>query len=300
MVEPRVARRNWNMLGVPIDSVGEPGGTELGPQALLDAGLLDRSALEDRGATAARLRDATRDGASGVVAWSDVLTLSTELAEKVAELVDPTRPLLVAGGCCTLVPGVLGGLARVGVRPRLVYVDAHLDLYDGRNSPTGEAADMPLAVALGVGPAGWARAAGIDHPIAAEDVVLAGPRDMAEAAGLGSALPEDLGVELIDTQAVRSAGAGSTAERLRRFASAGADGFWVHVDLDVLDPEVFPATDAFVADGLGWDELTDLVRPLVADPACLGMNLVCFNPEKDDAAGTNAERIAELLGAVLV
>ena len=37
----------------------------------------------------------------------------------------------------------------------LVYVDGHLDFYDGVTSPTGEAADMPIAVLLGDGPAPW-------------------------------------------------------------------------------------------------------------------------------------------------
>jgi arginase len=46
----------------------------------------------------------------------------------------------------------MGGLRAEGEDVRLVYLDGHVDLYDGRTSPTGEAADMPLAVLLGAGP----------------------------------------------------------------------------------------------------------------------------------------------------
>ena len=138
-----------------------PGGTELAPGALLDAGLEDAITLGERDATLTLLRDPARDPGSGVVAFEQVLALSAEIREKSAALASANDgPLLVLGGCCTLVPAVLGGLADSGRTPRIAYVDGHLDLYDGDNSETGEAADMPLAVALGRGPAGWLDAAG--------------------------------------------------------------------------------------------------------------------------------------------
>ena len=64
------------------------------------------------------------------------------------------------GGCCSLLPGALAGARRVDGRVGLVYLDGHLDLYDGVTSPTGEAADMPISVVLGRGPQAWVDAAG--------------------------------------------------------------------------------------------------------------------------------------------
>lgn len=294
-------KRTWNLLSVPIDSVGRPGGTELAPEALLEAGLADVVELGERDATLTLLRDPERDPASGVVAFDQVLELSAEIRAKTAALVAGDDPLLVLGGCCTLVPAVLGGLADSGRTPRIAYVDGHLDLYDGINSETGEAADMPLAVALGRGPAGWLEAAG-DYRLDPADLTIVGFRDLEEAQDLGSLLPCDLPAGLfLSTPDVRDAGPGAIGSGVAtRFAGGdGRDGgFWVHIDLDVLDESVFPATDAFVAGGLDWDELTDLVRPLLASDSCLGLNLVCFNPEKDPD-GESGRRIVELLGATL-
>ena len=59
-------------------------------------------------------------------------------------------PFLI-GGCCTMVPGALAGVADVRGSVGLAHLDGHLDLYDEKSSPLGEAADMPVAVALGVG-----------------------------------------------------------------------------------------------------------------------------------------------------
>ena len=152
--------RRWSLLSVPIDSVGRPGGTELAPEALLNAGLADAVALGERAATTTLLRDPERDPDTGVVSSAAVLDLTGEVRRRTAELTAGTDPLLVLGGCCTLVPGLLGGLADAGHTPRVAYVDGHLDLYDGASSETGEAADMPVAVALGRGPEGWFEAAG--------------------------------------------------------------------------------------------------------------------------------------------
>ncbi len=289
--------RTWNLLSVPIDSVGRPGGTELAPEALLDAGLAEAVELRERDATLTLLRDPHRDPRSGVVAFDQVLDLSREIRAKTAELAARDEPLLVLGGCCTLVPAVLGGLADTGRTPRIAYVDGHLDLYDGTNSETGEAADMPLAVALGRGPDGWLEAAGV-YRLDPADLAILGFRDLEEARDLGSLLPDDLpGGTFTDTPAVREAGPGAVASAVaERLAERG--GYWVHIDLDVLDEAVFPATDAFVADGLDWEELADLAGPLLADDCCLGLNLVCFNPEKD-RNGESARRIVELLGSTL-
>ncbi len=292
--------RTWNLLSVPIDSVGRPGGTELGPEALLKAGLADAVALGERDATVTLLRDPDRDPDSGVVSFATVLELTREVRAKTAALAPGDDPLLVLGGCCTLVPGVLGGLADRGHTPRIAYVDGHLDLYDAASSPTGEAADMPLAVALGRGPAGWLDAAG-GRRLESGELALLGFRDLEEARDLGSVLPADLGGgTYVDTPGIREVGPAATGAAIAaRLAGAGeGDGYWVHLDLDVLDESVFPATDAFVAGGLDWDELGELLEPLLAGPDCLGVNVVCFNPEKD-RDGASAGRVVALLAATL-
>ena len=49
--------RTWQCLGVPIDCVAQPGGTELAPDSLRHAGVGDGPPLIDLGDTRSRLRD---------------------------------------------------------------------------------------------------------------------------------------------------------------------------------------------------------------------------------------------------
>jgi arginase len=66
------------------------------------------------------------------------------------------RPLLL-GGDCTLLLGVFQALPRGS---GLWFVDGHADFYDGDSSPTGEAADMELAILTGHAAAGLLEARG--------------------------------------------------------------------------------------------------------------------------------------------
>lgn len=59
------------------------------------------------------------------------------------------------------------------------------------------------------------------------------------------------------------------------------DGFWVHLDADVLDPSVMPAVDSPDPEGLQPRELTDLLGPLLTSPACVGLNITIYDPDLD-------------------
>ena len=78
-------------------------------------------------------------------------------------------------------------------------------------------------------------------------------------------------------------------ERLR-----DADGFWLHLDLDVLSKAELPAVDYAADDGVTWDELLALLRPVLADPALLGADVTILNPTMDPD-GRYAARAVELL-----
>ncbi len=67
----------------------------------------------------------------------------------------------------------------------------------------------------------------------------------------------------------------------RAFEIPELDGFWVHLDADVLDPTVMPAVDSPDPDGLFPDELVALLRPLLASPHCVGLDVTIYDPDLD-------------------
>jgi arginase len=288
----------WTVLGVPIDSVGRAGGTELAPAAFREAGLVERLGIADRGDVAVRIRGDARDPETGIVGSDDVLAMTVAVRSAVRSLVAAGERPLVLGGCCALVPGALSGVRDAAGRVGIASVDGHVDVYDGRTSPTGEGADMPLAVALGFGPDRWVEAAGGPSVAPGEGVVL-GARDPEEAVVVEGLLEGDLADLLVlspddlRAQGLQEAGA-LAAERL----AAGPGRFWIHLDVDVLDEQAMPATDYLMPNGLEWEELAELLGPLCASPAVAGLSVGCLNPEKDPD-GRLTQRTCDLVVGAL-
>jgi len=268
-------------LGVPIDSVGRSGGTELAPTALRGLGLVEAIRAVDVGDLDVAIRGDERDPVTGLVASDDVLATSRTIRAAVAGLMaDGARPFLM-GGCCSELVGALAGARDVLGRIGLAYVDGHLDLYDGETSPTGEAADMPVSVLLGFGPAAWGAAVG-GASVRPDDVAILGYRDLEESLADGMRHPDGVGgLTHRSNEAVRERGPSATGAEVAGALVSSAGSFWLHLDVDVLDEAVFPATDYLMPDGLTWDELQALIGPLASHPELIGASIGCYNPEKD-------------------
>src|SRR6476646_1039500 len=177
--------RPFTFLGVPIDSVGRSGGTEHAPAAFRGHSRDgDPWSMSDAGDLDVRIRGDVRDPASGVIAIDDVVAMTRAVADAVDGLRRDGRIPFVMGGCCSLVPGALAGARRRDASIGLIYLDGHLDLYDGETSPTGEAADMPIAVVLGRGPSAWVGVAG-GLSVDAGDLALLAYRDLDESQAYG-------------------------------------------------------------------------------------------------------------------
>jgi arginase len=279
-------------VGVPIDSVGRAGGTEHGPAALRELGLA--AALgADGGDLAVRIRGDERDQATGLLGSADVLaTTSAIRAAVTGRIAAGERPFL-AGGCCAELPGALAGARDARGPIGLVHVDGHLDLYDGATSPTGEAADMPIAVALGLGPGAWVEACG-SATVAPDRLAIVGFRDREESREYGMRQPEDLAVKPLLWSAADIHGADPAAIGAEVAEAMAAEPFWLHLDVDVLDQAVFPATDYLMPGGLDWDELNAVLAPLLAAPALIGASVACYNPDKDSDRACGRALVAAL------
>ena len=81
---------------------------------------------------------------------------------------------------------------------------------------------------------------------------------------------------------------------LARVASSDLSGFWIHVDADVLNPEVMPAVGSPEPGGPDIDELAALLARLIDDPKALGIAISLYDPSLDPDR-SSAARLVELL-----
>ena len=285
-------RKPLTILEAPLDCSGTGRGEERAPAALLDAGLGELLGAGTAGVADALIRDSARDPTTGVVGAVEIRRAAASIAAGAEQILEAGELPVVVGGDCTLLLGVFDAVeAGCG----LWFVDGHADFYDGASSPTGEAADMDLAILTGHGPAGWYGDA--DAPLDPRSVFVLGHRpDELGADTAHENARVDSAIRARTTAQVRDRGAAATGAEAR--AALGDRPAWLHIDLDVVDETALPAVTYPQPLGLGWDELISLARPLAAAPNLLGVSIADFNPDRD-AEGIHAERTVEAIASIL-
>ena len=286
------------VLGVPSDCSGRFAGCQLMPAALREAGLIESLGVEDRGNVQVAIADPRRDPATGVVGLADLLNQSHVVRDHTQKLLtDGLRPLLI-GGDCTLLIGVAAALARTHPAAGLLFLDGHLDCYDGATSTTGEGADMELAVLLGVGAQPLLDFGEAIPAFPHERVIVLGPFDQADAAADGAPDPREFApnTTIVTIDQLSADPIGHTRDALRALDQR-ADGFWLHLDLDVLSSDVLAAVDYPDPRGLDYPQLTDILTIAFASPRLLGASVVILNPTQASPEDQSARRVVDMLTA---
>ncbi|MEO8025520.1 MAG: arginase family protein [Bryobacteraceae bacterium] len=199
-----------------------------------------------------------------------------------------SRALVVAGNCSTA-SGTLAGMGadRAGV----IWFDAHGDFNTPETTVSGSIEGMALAVATGACHSGIRNAAGLATHVEESRVLLAGTRDLDPA--------ERVRLEASPIGIVESKG--WTLDRFRKAAEstrAVSSGLYLHIDLDVVDPQLSPGVNFQAAGGLTPAQLLDAVELVASWPELRAAAITNYNPDRDPEGVTLrlALRLAAILG----
>jgi arginase len=273
-------------------------GVEALPDALLATGFATRLGARRAGRVSPPEYDARRDSATMMLNPSGIASYSTALADAVTSVLDRDEFPIVLGGDCSILLGSLLALRRRG-RFGLLFLDGHADFYQPEAEPRGEAASMELALATGRGPTEVVNVEGRSPLVRDGDVVVIGRRDAEEADAHGSQRIEATAITMIDLVTVRARGAATAiAGALKQLASPSLQGFWIHLDVDVLDDAIMPAVDYRMPDGVSWDELATILRAALDSNRAVGLDITIFNPKLDRDGSIVRELAARLVNAL--
>ena len=270
-------------------------GVEPGVRRLADAlracGIVERLGARDAGRVEAPPYRPEIDPATGVRNGAAIPGYTLALAERIGALVDAGERPLVLGGDCSILLGSMLALRRRG-RYGLAHVDGHLDFrHLGWHPTVSNVAGEDLAVVTGRAAPQLADLDGLAPYVADGDVVALGERerDPGERAAIAPT-----SITVLDLPALRALGvAQAVAEARERLERPGVEGYWIHVDADVVDSALLGAVDSPAPDGLGFEELAALVRGLLAGRA-VGMQLTVFDPDLDPD-GSQARALTDCL-----
>lgn len=204
-------------------------------------------------------------------------------AGRVREALTDGFVVTVGGDCGVDLAPVAEAVRRFGDRLVLLWFDAHGDLNTPASSPSGAFHGMVLRTLTGDGPAGLVP----DQAIDPRRVVLAGARDFdaAEVSYIAEAGVRHLTVaDLADPSALVAA-----------VTSAGGSAIYLHIDLDVLDPERFASVGTPAPGGLLPEHLLSLVTALAERFEIAGLGITEYEPTRTE----DQDMLAPLVDALV-
>ncbi|MEU8844935.1 arginase family protein [Streptomyces sp. NPDC048564] len=215
----------------------------------------------------------------GVFNAAAIAGYTRRLADRIEHQVRAGDFPVVLGGDCSINLGAALALRRIG-RYGLAVVDASPDFrHPGNSDRVGAAGGEEVALATGRGQEDLTDLEGLRPYLRDEDVRYFGIRDYFEEERAELA---DLKIPVVTVGDLREWGAEALGSvTAQAFEIPQLDGFWVHLDADVLDPSVMPAVDSPDPEGLTPDELVALLRPLLASAHCVGLNVTIYDPDLD-------------------
>jgi arginase len=278
-----------SVLGLRPPAPGRVPGARRLPEALRGNRLVERLGAGDAGRVVPPPYSPEIDPATGVRNGTTIPGYSIALADRLVELLREGAFPVVLGGDCSILLGAMLALRRLG-RYGLVSIDGGLDFRHAGNAhlvgPVGSVAGEDLAVVTGRGAPQLTDLEGRRPLVAEADVVAMGHRSLDEFADEVLATP----MTLVDVAGLRRLGPAEAAGRaLAVLTGRGVQGFWVHVDTDVLDPELMPAVDSPEPGGLTHRELAVLLQTLTASELATGMQVTIFDPDLDPDGRLAAE-----------
>lgn len=274
-----------------------PTGVEEGGIALVQAGLVERLKARDVQVIAPPpYRDAI-DSHERMRNLPELCAYAKTIGEMLGERLKVGEFPVVLGGDCSILLGSMLALRRQG-RHGLLFLDGHADFYTPETSPTGEAADMDLALVTGRGPSLLTNIDGLRPLVRDEDVVAFGHRDADEAHDHGALSLDRTAITSIDLQRIKKEGLKSLVTEALAIVTRHTTGFWTHLDVDVLSDVEMPAVDYLMPEGLSFAELRESLSTILASPSALGIEITIFNPRLDPD-GVLAQRLVDLIAAAL-
>jgi arginase len=295
-----------SLIGVPLDFGQSRRGVDMGPSAIRYAGAVGRiesigHQVTDEGDVQVSVVERKKHSDSNLKNLDEVIQATTELAQKVAEVVEAGRFPLVLGGDHSIAIGTLAGLSDKYKNLGVIWYDAHADFNTAETSPSGNIHGMPLAVSVGLGHESLVNLHSEGRKVKPENIVIIGARSVDPEE---RQLIKEQGVKVFTMHEIYRYGMTAVMEEaLSYLRSREVDGVHLSLDLDGLDPLYTPGVGTPVPGGISYRE-SHLAMEMLEDSGMItSAEFVEVNPildEKNKTADVAVGLMGSLFGEKLL
>jgi arginase len=253
-------------------------GSAKAPEALREAGLFkifgELGGYEAGVVIPGKYADVTSEGS--LRNQEAIIEFTKSLEERVTGILHDGNAPLVIGGDCSVLLGDTIALRKLG-KYGLVHLDGHTDFrHPGNSERCASLAGEDLAAVVGLHWNEISNMEGLGPYVEPRNVIQVGCRDedefLSEAKKvLGKVLP----ASYITSNGEFKVG----SEIANGMGQLGVDGYWIHLDVDILDPDIMPAVDSPSPGGLTAKQLVGLLESLA--PGAIGAEVTIFDPDLD-------------------
>lgn len=291
-----------SIVGMPMWLGQNRFGTNLGPDAIRAAGLLDKlqsigADVVDVGNIAININaqcSKTEKNYDSIKNLESVQAGVELLATAVSDIVTSGRLPLILGGDHSIAIGTLAGIARHYQNLGVIWYDAHADSNTAEISPSGNIHGMSLLASIGKGQAGLVKVGGYQNKVKPEHVVLIGLRDMDT---IEEKIVTDLPIKIFTAEDVKQKGICNVIDETISYLSSKCDGIHLSFDLDVSDPTEICGVGTPVEGGIKFAENLKAMQKLAQYNAITSAEFVEVNPLLDKD-GKTVQAAVGLIGAL--
>lgn len=210
-----------------------------------------------------------------------IIELNKRLKEIVKDVIKDNYFPLVLGGDCNTSLGTLAGLNSDNTG--IIWLDAHGDFNTPVITLTNYLDGMPLAIATGqCYPDAWTQIAEID-PIDASFVLHVGERDLDPKE---RELLENNNIPMISTADLKAASVENVLNPHLQTLKNRVKDVYLHIDIDLLDPQEVQGVDYRTPNGLFSNEVKDIIKAISEVLQIRAVGFAAYNPLRDDDNNT--------------
>ncbi len=233
----------------------------------------------------------SKDNETQILNANSLVEYAREQAYLINNLLTQNKFPFILGGDCSILLGAAISLKQKG-NYGLFYLDGHTDFMNISLSETGGVGGMAASIVTGNGHEKLSNILNLSPYIKEENLWCVGNREYDEEYENEIRNSDATYLSLND---LRKQGIlNSVQSFLTEIKNKNLDGFWLHIDVDVLNDAVMPCVDSRTADGLTHTEFNELTSYLFQSEKLSGLEITILDPDLDPTGQYTKEFVAHI------